>query len=361
MSGRREAYKKHHGNPFFSGLAWSGSGEGAALRLHNGQIPDLLVESRPHGVDSIASPDKRSRSQDSGLLGRIGGTPLIELGRALPSSVGRPVRVLAKAEWFNPGGSVKDRPARRIVAQAMKAGKLSRERGLIDSTSGNTGIAFAMLGAALGFPVTLVMPENASSERKKILGGYGAELIYSDPLEGSDGARDLVARRVDRDPGRYFFADQYDNPDNWKAHYESTGPEILRDTGGRVTHLVAGMGTSGTVVGTSRYLRERLPDITTVALQPEPFHGIEGWKHMDSSHPVGIYDPGAHDRLLTVPTEPAYELARELARKEGLLVGPSAGAALHGAIRVAEELEEGLIVVVFADGGDKYLSTSLFP
>ena len=294
------------------------------------------------------------------ILDRIGNTPLIEVRRVLPPSIPDEVRMLIKAEWFNPGGSVKDRAAARIVMNALANGQLTRERGLIDSTSGNTGIAFAMMGAVLGFPVTLVMPENASDERRKILRGYGAELILTDPLEGSDGARKHLASRIEAGDAERYFADQYSNPDNWKAHYETTGPEIWRDTNGEVTHFVAGLGTSGTMMGAGRYLKERSPGIRTIALQPEPFHGIEGWKNMDSSRPVGIYDPAVHDELLTLPTEPAYHWARELARKEGLLVSPSAGAALHGAIEMARTLDRGVIVVIFADGGDKYLSTSLY-
>ena len=294
------------------------------------------------------------------IVDRIGNTPLIEVRRVLPSEVSEQVRILIKAEWFNPGGSVKDRPAYRIVKDAMESGALKPGQELIDSTSGNTGIAFAMIGAALDFPVNLVMPSNVSTERKKILLGYGANIIYSDPLEGSDGARRLVKKIMSEQGDNYFFADQYSNDANWKAHYETTGPEIWRDTEGQVTHFVAGLGTSGTMMGTSRFLKETNPEIQTIALQPEPFHGIEGWKNMDTAIPVRIYDPSKHDERITVETEPAYYWARELAAKEGLLVSPSAGAALNGAIQVAKRIDQGTIVVIFADGGDKYLSTSLF-
>lgn len=311
-------------------------------------------------LESVADIVSGRRKAEPPILDWIGGTPLFELRRVLPAEIGEKVRILAKAEWFNPGGSVKDRPALRIVRDALASGELTRERGLIDSTSGNTGIAFAMIGAVLGFPVTLVMPSNASTERKKILKGYGADIIYSDPLEGSDGARRLVEEFIAEEGRHYFFADQYSNDSNWKAHYEGTGPEIWRDTGGEVTHFVAGLGTSGTMMGAGRFLKERSSAVQTVALQPEPFHGIEGWKNMDTAVPVGLYEPAVHDQLITVPTEPAYSWARELAAKEGLLVGPSAGAALHGAVEVAKTLAQGLIVVIFADGGDKYLSTSLF-
>ena len=278
----------------------------------------------------------------------------------LPKDISKQVRILVKAEWFNPGGSVKDRPAYRIVKDAQTSGALKPGQGLIDSTSGNTGIAFAMIGAALGFPVHLVMPSNVSTERKKILMGYGANIIYSDPLEGSDGARRMVNEIISENGDEYFFADQYSNDSNWRAHYETTGPEIWRDTGGEITHFVAGLGTSGTMMGTSRFLKEVSSEIQTIALQPEPFHGIEGWKNMDTAIPVGIYDQSRHDHRITVETEPAYYWARELASKEGLLVSPSAGAALDGAIQVARDLSEGTVVVIFADGGDKYLSTSLF-
>ena len=299
-------------------------------------------------------------ARTTSIVDRIGNTPLIEVRRVLPNEISDQVRVLIKAEWFNPGGSVKDRPAYRIVKDAMASGALKPGKELIDSTSGNTGIAFAMIGAALDFPVNLVMPSNVSTERKKILQGYGANIIYSDPLEGSDGARQLVKKIMADKGDDYFFADQYSNDSNWRAHYETTGPEIWRDTKGQVTHFIAGLGTSGTMMGTSKFLKETRAEIQTIALQPEPFHGIEGWKNMDTAIPVRIYDPAKHDERLTVETEPAYYWARELAAKEGLLVSPSAGAALEGAIQVAKKIEQGTIVVIFADGGDKYLSTSLF-
>ena len=311
-------------------------------------------------MEESATNDRTLQRIEKSLLRRIGDTPLVEIRRALPGDIESDVRVLAKAEWFNPGGSVKDRPALRMVRDALESGRLGPGRTLIDSTSGNTGIAFAMIGAVLNFPVTLVMPENVSKERKTILQGYGAEIVYTDPLEGSDGARRRVEELMEQNPKDYFFANQYDNPSNWKAHYDSTGPEIWRETQGEITHFVAGMGTSGTMVGASRFLKERSESIQITALQPEPFHGIEGWKNMDSSIPVGIYDSSVHDELVTIPTEPAYHWARELALKEGLLVSPSAGGAFYGALQVARRLSRGLIVVVFADGGDKYLSTSLF-
>ncbi len=311
------------------------------------------MESTP--TSAAIAPQVGSR-----IVDRIGNTPLIEVRRVLPSEVGPDVRIFIKAEWFNPGGSVKDRPAYRIVRDALASGELDPEKGLIDSTSGNTGIAFAMIGAAMGFPVHLVMPSNVSTERKKILTGYGANIIYSDPLEGSDGARRLVKELIQGEMRDHYFADQYSNPSNWTAHYDTTGPEIWRDTHGEVTHFVAGLGTSGTMMGTTRYLKEQSAAVQCTALQPEPFHGIEGWKNMDTAIPVGIYDNTVHDDLLTVPTEPAYFWARELAAKEGLLVSPSAGAAFYGAVEVAKKLDQGVVVTVFADSGDKYLSTSLY-
>jgi cysteine synthase B len=217
-----------------------------------------------------------------------------------------------------------------------------------------------MIGASMGFPVALVMPENVSVERKRIIEAYGAKIIYSDPLQGSDGARDIVAEYVAKDPESYFFPDQYSNDSNWKAHFETTGPEIWRDTDGQVTHFVAGMGTSGTAMGTGRFLKSKNPEIKIIALQPESFHGIEGWKNMDSSQPVKIYNREVHDEKITIPTEPAYDWAKQLAAKEGLLVSPSAGGALFGALSVAQKLSEGTVVVIFADGGDKYLSTYLW-
>lgn len=311
-------------------------------------------------VDSKAITINKQAGKTSRIVDRIGNTPLIEIQRVLPPEIPSSVRVLVKAEWFNPGGSVKDRPAYSIVRHAMDSGQLLPGQALIDSTSGNTGIAFAMIGAAMGFPVHLVMPSNVSTERKKILQGYGANIIYSDPLEGSDGARRLVNKIMAERGDEFFFADQYSNPANWRAHYDTTGPEIWRDTEGKITHFVAGLGTSGTMMGTSRFLKEQSPQIQTIALQPEPFHGIEGWKNMDTAIPVSIYDPSVHDQRITVETEPAYYWARQLAAQEGLLVSPSAGAALDGAIQVAKTLQEATIVVVFADGGDKYLSTALF-
>jgi len=294
------------------------------------------------------------------ILERIGKTPLLRLRRILPRGTPSSVEVYAKAEWFNPGGSVKDRPAWQMIRDGEAEGKFAPGKTLTDSTSGNTGIAYAWIGAARGFPVELVVPKNVSEERKKILNAYGAKIVYSDPLLGSDGARELVKKMVEKEPGRYFFPDQYSNPSNWKAHYQTTGPEIWEQTKGRVTHFVAGMGTSGTMMGTSRFLKEKNSKIFTLAVQPDAFHGLEGLKNMDSSFPVPIYEPKHHDRKITVETEPAYELARRLARKEGLLAGQSSGAALFGVFELLKEVREGVIVAIFPDGGDKYLSTQLW-
>ena len=296
------------------------------------------------------------KEKANNLLHHIGNTPLLRLGRSLAGSVPPEIEIYVKAEWFNPGGSVKDRPAYKMIHDAMTAGSFRSGQALIDSTSGNTGIAYAMIGAAMGFKVMLAMPRNVSLERKKIVEAYGAEIIYSDPLKGSDGAREMVQDIVSENPQKYFFPDQYSNPSNWRAHYESTGPEIWRQTNGRITHFIAGMGTSGTVMGVSRFLKEKNREVKTIAVQPESFHGIEGLKNMDSSVPVKIYDSSVHDSKLTIPTEPAYEWTRRLAFCEGLLVGPSSGAALYGAVSALAGLKQAVAVVIFPDGGDKYLS-----
>lgn len=296
----------------------------------------------------------------SNLLNHIGKTPLFRLRKVLPKGFSREVEVYAKAEWFNPGGSVKDRPAYRMIQDAIASGAFQKGQTLIDSTSGNTGIAYAMIGAAMGFPVELVMPRNVSQERKKIVQAYGAKIIYSDPLKGSDGARERVQEIAAQHKSRYFFPDQYSNPSNWRAHYDTTGPEIWNDTEGRITHFVSAMGTSGTMMGTGRFLKEKNPRIKTVAVQPEAFHGIEGLKNMDSSVPVGIYQPKVHDEKITIPTEPAYEWTRRLAREEGIFAGLSSGGALYGALTAIRDVKEGVVVVIFPDAGDKYLSMRLW-
>ena len=298
-------------------------------------------------------------SADS-LLEAIGNTPLLPLSRRIgtwPSGV----EIYLKAEWFNPGGSVKDRPVRQIVIDAERDGRLTSERTILDSSSGNAGIAYAMIGAARGYRVHLVVPANISAERRDILQAYGAEVESSDALEGSDGAI-LVARRRALDaPGRYFYADQYNNPSNPRAHYETTGPEIFAQTGGRVTHFVAGLGTSGTIVGAGRRLRELRPTVQIVAVEPDgALHGLEGLKHMATAIVPGIYDPSVHHRKIPMRTDIAYEATRRLAREAGLLVGPSSGAAVVAALEVAGELRTGVIVALCPDGGDRYLSTALW-
>jgi S-sulfo-L-cysteine synthase (O-acetyl-L-serine-dependent) len=285
----------------------------------------------------------------------VGNTPLLRLRRI--TQVHPNVEIYIKAEWFNPGGSVKDRPALNIIQEAERTGQLSSDKIILDATSGNTGIAYAWIGAARGYRVKLALPQNASHERKRILGIYGVDLALTSPLEGSDGAIREARRLYAESPDLYFYADQYNNPANWKAHYLTTANEIWEQTAGRLTHFVAGLGTSGTFVGTSRRLKELNPSITAISFQPDsPFHGLEGLKHMETAIVPGIYDPGLADRNLEISTEDAHEHARQLARQEGIMVGISSGAALACARRVAESIDSGVIVTVFPDGGDKYLS-----
>jgi cysteine synthase B len=289
----------------------------------------------------------------------VGNTPLLRLRLFEERHPG--LEVYAKAEWFNPGGSVKDRAALAMIEDGERRGALTRERIVIDSTSGNTGIAYALMGAAKGYRVQLVMPANVSSERKQLIAAYGAEAIYSDPLEGSDGAILRVRELVAEHPERYFYPDQYNNSANPLAHYHGTGREILEQTGGRITHFVAGLGTTGTFTGTARRLKEHDPAIRTIAVQPEDaFHGLEGLKHLPTAIVPGIWDASCADEVWGAPTEPAYDLARALARGEGLLVGHSCGAALWAIDRLAAEVGQGVVVTVFPDSGDRYLSTGLY-
>jgi cysteine synthase B len=289
----------------------------------------------------------------------IGNTPLLRVRmfeREFPN-----VELYAKAEWFNPGGSVKDRAALSMIEDGERSGALTHDKTIIDSTSGNTGIAYSLVGAAKGYKVKLVMPANVSVERKALVVAYGAEIVYSDPLEGSDGAIIKVRELVAEHPDRYFYPDQYSNPANVRAHYEGTAVEILQQTGGRITHFVAGLGTTGTFVGTSRRLKEHDPSIRTIAVQPEDsFHGLEGLKHIPTAIVPKIWDPSLADEIWGCPTEPAYDLARAVARTEGLLVGHSSGAALWAARRLAETIGKGVIVTVFPDSGDRYISTGLY-
>ncbi|HVH62523.1 MAG TPA: cysteine synthase family protein [Candidatus Dormibacteraeota bacterium] len=294
-----------------------------------------------------------------GITRLIGNTPLLRVrlfDREFPK-----VEVYAKAEWFNPGGSVKDRAALSMIEDGERRGVLTRDKTIVDSTSGNTGVAYAMVGAAKGYRVKLVMPSNVSAERKSLVTAYGAEVVYSDAGEGSDGAILMVRELVEREPDKYFYPDQYSNPANPRAHYEGTAVEILEQTGGRITHFIAGLGTTGTFVGTSRRLKEHDASIKTIAVEPEEsFHGLEGLKHLPTAIVPAIWDPAAPDEIWGCPTEPAYELAREVARTEGLLVGHSSGAALWAVRKLAETIREGVVVTVFPDSGDRYLSTGLY-
>ena len=297
------------------------------------------------------------RTAARSLLELIGNTPLLRI-RLFEAEFPR-LEVYAKAEWFNPGGSVKDRAALAMIEDGERSGALTRGKVIIDSTSGNTGIAYAMVGAAKGHPVKLVMPRNVSEERKQLITAYGAEIVYSDPLEGSDGAIRLVRQLIAEAPDRYFYADQYSNPANPLAHYNGTAVEILEQTGGRITHFVAALGTTGTFVGTARRLKEHDPGIATIAVMPEQFHGLEGLKHLPSSIVPRIWNPENAEELWESPTEPAYDLARRLSQAEGILVGHSFGAALWGVAKLAERIGEGVVVTIFPDSGDRYLSTGL--
>jgi cysteine synthase B len=321
-----------------------------------------LVRNETHGVNAESANPAFSRANTplgEGLLQRIGNTPLLRLERIGADLPG--IQVLGKAEWLNPGGSVKDRAAAAIVSEARRSGQFPSGKVLLDSTSGNTGIAYAMLGAAEGFPVTLCMPSNASVERKHILHAYGADIVYTDPAEGSDGSIRQAREMYAAEPQRYFYADQYSNDANWRAHYHGTAAEIWRQTEGRVTHFVAMLGTSGTFMGTARRLKEFNPKIQCISLQPDSsFHGIEGAKHMATAIVPKIYDPALADDDLGISTEASYAMVRRLAREEGLLVGISAGAAIVGCLQLARGLVErkqpGVIVTVLPDSGDKYLS-----
>ena len=292
------------------------------------------------------------------IVEQIGNTPLLRLRDA---AIPQGVEVYAKLEFFNPGGSVKDRPARRMIEDGEREGRLVPGKTILDSTSGNTGIAYAMIGASKGYHVKLAMPANVSRERKAVLAAYGAEVVYTDPSELSDGAI-LEARKIyESDPDSYFKPDQYNNPSNWQAHYDTTAPEIWEQTQGRVTHFIATIGTSGTVMGTGRGLKQFNRDIQIIAAEPaDPFHGIEGLKHMESSIVPGIYDESFLDHKVAVDTEDAYDTALRLPREYGTLVGQSSGAAYWSAIEVARQLKEGVIVTIFCDSGDKYMSTPMW-
>jgi cysteine synthase B len=304
---------------------------------------------------------KTKRMYGSSILDKVGNTPLLRFHRIIKGLKSSEVGVFAKAEWFNPGGSVKDRPALRIIEDAEKTGKLNKDKIILDSTSGNTGIAYAFIGAVKGYKVTLVMPLNVSEERKRIVRALGAGIVFTDPLLGSDGSTVEAKRIIDSEPSKYFYADQYNNPANWKAHYETTGVEIWEQTAGEVTHFVACLGTSGTFMGTGRRLKEFNPDISVISVEPAtPIHGLEGMKQMATSLVPGIYEEHFPDRKMFVETEEAYVVVKRLAAEEGIFVGYSSGAALAASLKLANELERGLIVTIFPDRGDRYLSTSFW-
>ncbi len=305
---------------------------------------------------STTQTDMHQAMGVSTLAERVGGTPLLELRhltRGLPESV----RVFAKAEWFNPSGSIKDRPALSIIRAGLRDGKLRGGRRLLDSTSGNMGIAYATFGAALGIPMTLCVPKSASMERLKIMRALGADVVLTDASEGSDGAMHVAGAMAEVEPRLYWYANQYDNPANWQAHFDSTGPEISAQTRGLVSHLVVGVGTSGTLMGAGKYLRQEIPGIQIAAVEPETaLHGLEGLKHMPTALQPAIFDASMADQIVGVETEEAHSMVRALAEKEGLFVGVSSGAAAVAALRIAGTLLEGIVVTLFPDAGYKYLS-----
>ena len=302
---------------------------------------------------------RQSKPLSRSVLELIGNTPLLSFRRVTRHL--RNVEVFGKAEWYNPGGSVKDRAAMAMVLDGERRGLLTRDKTLIDATSGNTGIAYAMIGAERGYRVKLALPRNASSERKQNLQAYGAELVLTDPTEGTDGAQRYVRKLVDDSPGEFFYPDQYNNDANWRAHYETTAMEIWRQTDGRVTHFVAGLGTSGTFMGVTRRLKELNPAIQCIAMQPDsPLHGLEGMKHMPTALVPGIYDPSVADEHVEIGTEDAHRMCLKLAREEGLLIGVSSGANMVAALRIAERAKDGVVVTIFCDSAAKYLSESFW-
>ena len=303
-----------------------------------------------------AAPSARPATD---ILAQIGNTPLLRFKRITQGLPG--IEIYGKAEYFNPGGSVKDRPALNMILEGERTGKLLPGGTILDSTSGNTGIAYAMIAAARGYKVKLCLPSNASMERKRILQAYGAEIVFTDPGEGSDGAMRRVQQIYAADPTAYFYPNQYDNPANWQAHFNSTGPEIIEQTSGRITHFITSMGTSGTFMGTTRRLRQDLPHVQCISAQPfSGFHGLEGLKHMPTAIVPGIYDEKLADRNVWLDTEDAHRMVKRLAREEGILIGISAGANVHAALTLGKQLHaqgrEAVIVTVLCDSADKYLS-----
>jgi cysteine synthase B len=307
-------------------------------------------------VNPVTAP----RETATDLLAQIGNTPLLHLKSLTRGLDG--IEIYGKAEYFNPGGSVKDRPALNMIVQGECSGKLDRSKTILDSTSGNTGIAYAMIAAARGYKVKLCLPANASHERKRILKAYGAEIVFTDPAEGSDGAIRKCREIYASDPGLYFYPDQYNNPANWQAHFETTGPEIIRQTEGRITHFVASLGTSGTFVGTTRRLHRDMPGVTCISAQPATgFHGLEGLKHMPTAIVPGIYDPSLASENLWLETEDAYRMVKRLAREEGILVGISSGGNAVAALQIAQRVKPpAVIVTILCDGADKYLSEAFW-
>jgi cysteine synthase B len=310
----------------------------------------------------LGEHDENIRKTRKSILELVGNTPLIKLEKSLPDDLrDKPVEIYAKLEGYNPGGSVKDRPATRMIIEAIQSGKLTKDKIILDATSGNTGIALAMVGTALGYRVELAMPANVSDERKRIIKAYGAKIHYTDPLQSTDGAIIFVRELIEKHPDRYYYIDQYNNDANWKSHFYSTAVEIWEQTNHRITHFIAGIGTGGTVMGTGRRLKIFNPDIQIIGVQPDsPFHGIEGLKYIETSIKPGIFDENRLDRTMFIGTDVAYERARDLARKEGVFVGQSSGAAFEAAIQIAREIKEGVIVFVCPDGGEKYLTTALW-
>jgi len=302
---------------------------------------------------------KKPVTHTQSILDLIGNTPLLSFKRVTAEVA--PVRIFAKAEWANPGGSVKDRAALYMVLDGERKGLLNKDKTIVDATSGNTGIAYAMIGAERGYKVKLALPRNASPERKQCLIAYGAELVYTDPTESTDGAQRYVKKMVDQDPSKYFYPDQYNNPANWRAHYETTGAEIWQQTGGQVTHFVTGVGTSGTFMGVTRRLKEFDPGIKCICMQPDgPLHALEGLKHMETALAPGIYDPSIADEQIDVATEDAHRMAVRLAREEVYLVGVSSAANMVAAIKVASRMKQGVVVTIFCDSASKYLSESFW-
>jgi cysteine synthase B len=293
----------------------------------------------------------------TGFLAHVGNTPLVPIKRILAGLVPDSVQIFAKLEWFNPGGSVKARAALSMILDAERKGILKPGMTILDASSGNTGIAYALISAGRGYHLTLCLPTNANAERKAMLRAYGVNIVETSPLEGSDGAIRKARELIAADPEKYVYLDQYNNEANWRAHFETTGPEIWRQTGGAITHWISTLGTSGTFIGTSRYLKSQNPDIRCFSVQPDsPFHGLEGLKHMESAIVPGIYDKSVAYQNIGAPTEESLEMVRKLALEEGLLVGPSSGAALWSAIEVARTLTEGCLVTLFPDSGERYLS-----